>query len=316
MELFLITIPVFIVIALGYGARSFGLVPKGTATSLSNYVYYFALPAYIILEVGSRPLRDLWETNTILAYSGGMIVLAILMWFVGKLLKFNARFTGMMTLNVIFGSVAYVGVPFTQMAFGRASAPTVSILIALTVALSVFWAMVIGVGEIELGTKAKNSSFAARLEILGKRIFGNPLIIALMVAILFSGLSLNFPKVVQDILKMFAITAGPVALFAEGAFLQGKNFWADWKGATVLSLLKLIALPFFTLIFLWLLPTTELNASISLVQAAMPVAATNFIFAQQFKIAPRLVAASTLLSVIISFFTLTGLLYILPLLGV
>jgi len=316
MQLFLITLPVFAIIALGYAARALGLVPKGTAMSLSNYVYYFALPAYIIFEVGSRPLHELLEVNTIVAYSIGMIALAVAMSVIGKLLRKNIRFMGMMTLNVMFGSVAYVGVPFTWLAFGERSAPTVAILIALTIALSVFWAMTIGVGTIELGTAAvRHQKYIKRIEIIGKKIFTNPLIIALLIGAAFSVSSWNFPSVFESILKMLTLTAGPVALFAEGAFLQGTHFWADWKGATVLSLLKLLVLPFFTFIAIQFFPMSELNASIALVQSAMPVAATNFIFAQQFKIAPRLVAASTLLSVILSFFTLTGLLYLLPYVG-
>ena len=119
MNIFLIIVPIFAVIALGFVARKTNLVPRGTATSLSNYVYYFALPAYIILEIGTRPFKDFWETSTILAYSFGMVSLAAIMVIAGKLLKFDLKYTGMMTLNVIFGSVAYVGVPFISLAYGK-----------------------------------------------------------------------------------------------------------------------------------------------------------------------------------------------------
>jgi predicted permease len=49
---------------------------------------------------------------------------------------------------------------------------------------------------------------------------------------------------------------------------------------------------------------------VSLLQAAMPLAATNFVLAQKYKIDEEVIANSIIYSTIISLFTIGGLLYL------
>jgi len=74
---------------------------------------------------------------------------------------------------------------------------------------------------------------------------------------------------------------------------------------------KLVALPLLTIAWFYWLPVERVPFAIAVLQSAMPVAATNFIFSQQFGVAVEVTAAGIVVSTVLSLLTLSILLLLL-----
>ena len=66
-------LPVFIVVAIGYYMRRKGTVDASFVGSISNVVFYYALPARMFLEVAGSDFTELINPRFILVTVGGTI---------------------------------------------------------------------------------------------------------------------------------------------------------------------------------------------------------------------------------------------------
>lgn len=288
-----VIVPIFALVGLGYLARRTNLVGEGADAALSNYVYWFAFPALLVLRLAQAPFTSFLDFNLILGYSLPLILVAIVILLFTR--RADPKRRGIMVLTTAYGNVAYIGVPFNTLAFG----PTAVTVTIFTLALTTFWAIALGQGIAEIRAAAK-------------RLITNPLILAILVGLACSALHLTLPTAVSRTLELLANTAGPTALFALGAFLVGKHLRHEAKAMGLLSAAKLLLMPALTALSLGLLfPVSHLNFAVAVSQAAMPMAATNFVFAKKWDTDPELVGGSILFSTVVSIITLSILLIIL-----
>ena len=66
-------LPVFIVVATGYYMRRKGTVDASFVSSISNVVFYYALPARMFLDVAGSDFTELMNPRFILVTVGGTI---------------------------------------------------------------------------------------------------------------------------------------------------------------------------------------------------------------------------------------------------
>ena len=298
-----IVFPIFALIGLGYLGRRLGLLSGDAAAALSGYVYYFSLPALLYVKVAEVPVAEFFSGNLIFAYSGGILTASLLIWAVGRLRGMDRRTIGMFILNATFGNVAYMGVPFNTVAFGGQGMPVVALTIVLTstIAVPLGLAVMQGSGS---GTTDGRGLFLARF-------LTNPVLLSIALGLVWSFLAIPLPEPVRRFVGLLADTAGPVALFAIGTFLHGTPVLKGLRGLTVLAGVKLVALPLLTIAWFCWLPVERVPFAIAVLQSAMPVAATNFIFAQQFGVAVEVTAAGIVVSTVLSLLSLSILLLLL-----
>ena len=75
-------LPVFIVVAIGYYMRRKGTVDASFVSSISNVVFYYALPARMFLDVAGSDFTELMNPRFILVTVGGTIGVFLLAWLV------------------------------------------------------------------------------------------------------------------------------------------------------------------------------------------------------------------------------------------
>ena len=73
-------LPVFIVVAIGYYMRRKGTVDASFVSSISNGVFYYALPARMFLDVAGSDFTELMNPRFILVTVGGTIGVFLLAW--------------------------------------------------------------------------------------------------------------------------------------------------------------------------------------------------------------------------------------------
>lgn len=306
-----IVFPIFALIGLGYLGRRLGLLTGDAAAVLSGYVYYFSLPALLYVKVAEVPVAEFFSGNLIFAYSGGILTASLLIWAVGRLRGMDQRYIGMFILNATFGNVGYMGVPFNEVAFGERGIPVVALTIVLTLTITTVLSVTLGLAVIEGGGSNVGGWRGLIPSLFPGRFLTNPVLLSIVVGILASFLAIRLPEPVQRFLGLLADTAGPVALFAIGTFLHGTAVLKGLREVTVLAGVKLVALPLLTIAWFSWLPVERVPFAIAVLQSAMPVAATNFIFAQQFGVAVEVTAAGIVVSTVLSLLTLSILLFLL-----
>ena len=142
-------------------------------------------------------------------------------------------------------------------------------------------------------------------------ILKNPILLSIALGIVSSSLAVSLPGPVRTFLDLLGNTAGPVALFAIGSFLHGTRVPREWREIGLLAGAKLLGLPLLTILWFHWLPVERVPFAIAVLQSGMPVAATNFIFAQQYGVAIEVTATVTLVSTVLSLLTLSVLLFLL-----
>jgi hypothetical protein len=306
-----IIFPIFALIGLGYLGRRLALLTGDAAAALSGYVYYFSLPALLYVKVAEVPVAEFFSGNLIFAYSGGILTASLLIWAVGKLRGIDRRYMGMFILNATFGNVGYMGVPFNTVAFGERGMPVVALTIVLTLTITTILSVTLGLAVMQGGGSNVGGWRGLIPNLFPTRLLTNPVLLSIALGVLASLLAFRPPEPIQRFLGLLADTAGPVALFAIGTFLYGTPVLKGLREVAVLAGVKLVALPLLTMAWFYWLPVDRVPFAIAVLQSAMPVAATNFVFARQFGVAAEMTAAGILVSTVVSLVTLSVLLLLL-----
>jgi len=306
-----IVFPIFALIGLGYLGRRLRLLTPDAAAALGGYVYYFSLPALLYVRLSEVPVAEFVNGNLIFAYAGGILTLGLIIWGLGRWRKQDGRYLGMSVLNATFGNVGYMGVPFNLVAFGERGMAVVALTIVLTLTITIVLSVTLGLALLEGSPSTAGRERRRLRNVIVSGFLGNPILLSIALGIVSSFLAVSLPSPVRKFLELLGDTAGPVALFAIGSFLEGARVPREWSVIGMLAGAKLIGLPLLTILWFHWLPVERVSFAIAVLQSGMPVAATNFIFAQQYGVAIELTAAVTLVSTVLSLLTLSVFLFLL-----
>ncbi len=298
MEILLITLPIFILIALGYVLRALHGITKNGIHALNKFVYWVSLPAVVLVSFWGvdwfkEETRDILLANTY-AIFGFAIFLLVLLHF----LPFARKTKAGLFVSALVGNTVYMGFPIGERALGEGTydiflaAATPHLVIGIAVSVMV----------IEYYVLRSHNPFRYI-----KDFFLNPLILALFGGIFLSitNASGGMFTLLREPIAMLASTASPIALVTLGAFLHGVFKFRLAGLALLATVLKLSVLPF--LIF-WTGEALDLSGvfvSASVLAAAMPTAVTAFVVAEKYDAAPQLVATTLFLSTAASVVTIS-----------
>ncbi len=304
MSLFLITLPIFLLIALGYVLRMFRTITRDSIHSLNNFVYYISLPAIILVSFWSIDWFDADTRSVLFMNTTAVVGFAGVLFLFLKILPLKKRTKAGLFVASLVGNTVYMGFPIGQRALGdgiydvflAAATPHLVIGIAVSV-LAIEWYLLRSHSPIRY---VKDFVF-------------NPLIMALVAGILLSvsQVSGEIIEILKQSLGMLAATASPIALVTLGAFLYGVFEFRLAGLALIASILKLTALPLavFGVGHLFSLESAMISASV--LAAAMPTAVTSFVIAEKYNAMPRLVASTLFMSTAFSLITITVALFLL-----
>ena len=82
LEVFSVTGPIYITIAVGYLSTRFGLFAAGDMRTLGRYVLYLALPALLFRALSQKPVAEIVNPAYIAAYLGGTVTMVLLGYLV------------------------------------------------------------------------------------------------------------------------------------------------------------------------------------------------------------------------------------------
>ncbi|MBM3490782.1 MAG: AEC family transporter [Alphaproteobacteria bacterium] len=290
---FAITVPLFLVLALGYLAQRTGLFPEAALKGLGNFVFYFALPALLFRTMLAAPLAEVFAADVVLAYmaAGAAAFLAgagVAAWSL-RLALGEAAIQGM---AASFGNVVLIALPIISASFGPAATQQLALLLVFENAMLIPVTMLL----LEMARRRTGPAWLLALWLAG-RIAGSPVILAVAAGAAANLAGLGLPGPIDGAARLLAAAAVPGALFALGVTLAGKPLGERLPEVGFMTATKLFLHPALVYVATAFLPGLDPSMRAAAVLAAsMPVGVNVYLLATQYGSGARTASAAVLLS--------------------
>ncbi len=306
-EIITLVLPVFIVVAIGYVVRKAGLVDNQFVAQLNRLVYYLALPLLLFYKIANANFSDSFNPNLVTGLFIANIAGCAGAFLLARLLKYPPQNYGTFAQAAFRGNLAYVGLALVFNTYGETGLAIGGMAVGFVVPLLNFLSI------LALLFSQQDSKVSAKFIL--QQVLINPLIIASFIGIIWSFLNLPIPLVVNNALNIITGMALPLALIAIGASFSIKRLRGDIVCASVASGYKLLFMPLFTAIVLYMIGVRDQALGIGILYGATPTATAAYIFAQQMKGDAELSGAVIMLTTLASALTYTVVLIVMKFCG-
>jgi len=292
-------IPIFLVIALGWGARKRNWIPDTFVDPANRLVYYLAIPAMIFKAIYSNPLKSNIHITVLAITLISVCVTALLAWLVSKSIK--TRFTrGTFIQSSLHGNIGYIGFAVAFYYLGREGFVKASLIAAFLMILQNFIAVV--ALQVYSGDTRKSQR---SMWFLTKKIMSNPVILAAMIGIIFSLTGLKIPSIISRTLDIISSFALPLALLIIGATLSFKVVRSRPLLLCASAVFKLIILPGLGMFLFRIFDISQDLFLPGLILLASPTAVGAFVMAKEMNGDYDFAVAAVSLNTLLSAFTYT-----------
>ncbi|MDG1128774.1 AEC family transporter [Seohaeicola saemankumensis] len=298
-EIFLKTLPFFMVIGVGYGAGRSGFFTEAATAWLTKFVFYFALSAMLFRFSANLSLAEVFDLTFVKAYLLATVVVYLVVTAVALLRRIPLQEAAIEAQCGAIGNVGFLGIPMLALLLGEAA--IASVMLVLAVDLIVFGSLIV-----ILITGARDGRLSWGIfRSIGLGLLKNPMIVSIVLGLGWSGLQIPIPGPLNEFVILLGNAATPGALFAIGASLASKSaervFVAGW-----LSFCKLVLHPAAVAVSaLLIFPVEPYAAGVMIAAAALPVAGNVYMLAQHYGVAPHRVSSSILISTALSIVTVS-----------
>lgn len=231
------TIPVFLLMVLGYILRQLKVVDEPFVNTLNSFNFKITLPVLLFRDIADSDFYSVWDTRYVLYCFFVTFFCIAVIWFLTAFLYKDKTHAGEFVQASFRGSAAVLGIAFIQNIYGNAGmAP---LMIIGTVPLYNIAAVLIlsftGPHREASGKKALLKSV--------KGILTNPIIIGILLGMAVSAAGLRFPFIISKSLDSVSSLATPLALLGLGAGFEGRKALKQIKPTIFCSIVKLLVQP-------------------------------------------------------------------------
>ena len=312
------TVPIFLVIILGYILKRLKIINKAFVDTANKYVFKVALPVMLFKDLAfSEVIADI-NGKFIIFCIAVTITMFMLAWFLSYALLKDKTMVGAFAQGSVRSSAAILGVAFVENICGDSG------MAPLMIASAVPFFNVLSVVILTFSAEYNNSNDSSssgkdkiKKDIIKslKGIITNPIIIGIFSGLIFAASRLPMPIIPMKTINLISVTATPIALIAIGGGFEFKLALTRIKPAIVASLIKLCILPivFLPLALICGFRNSELVAI--LIMLASPTTVSCFIMAKEMDNDEVLTSNIVVLTTIFSSVTLTIWIFILKTMG-
>jgi len=314
VEIFAVTIPIFIFVIIGYIGRKRGIIGEETKNFLSKIVYYLAMPALIMRSILSFDFASTFKLKLVAHNLTVTIIVCIITFFTAFLIK-DVRKRGAFNMSCFRSNQGYIGLPVVNGFYGEEAmsktavingfdSPVVILLSALAL-------------EIFRGRNKKSESSKTVLKVISEKIPGfltNPFVLAAVVGFGLSYLKvplLNI-KMVDELLKITGYMALPLALISIGCSIKISHLKNNFKLVLVSAVIKLLAMPAIAFLLAhYVFKFTGTDLGLSVILTATPTSVSSYIMATEMDADDELMASSIGFTTFVSVVTISLIKYLL-----
>ena len=292
---FLSTLPLFILILLGFLAVKLGRWQKTVTDSLTKFTFYIAFPIMLFQIMSHFSEQSEIDIKLLLVFFGGsFIVFAFGCLIASKIFKLNGSQSTLFAMGGIYTNTVFVGIPIIKMLLGDQAIPIVAIIVIFN-ALILWTLATVSIEFVQMG-KLSGRSFIKAL----KNVSKNPIIIGIFTGIVVNYIRLPIPNFINQSTKMVSDMTAPLSLIVLGMGLAEYKIRDQFLITGSICILKLAILPIVTYIVgkLLGLPTLELQVVVLL--SSVSIAINCYMMARQFEVLQGPIASSLLISTALS----------------
>ena len=299
-----IVLPMFALMLCGYGAVFLRVIGGEGIKGLSNFVFFFAIPALLFRGVVNAQPAGHDQFAIVYAYFAGSLVIFFATMAAGRwLFRRSLAEQAVMGFTTSFSNTVLLGIPILYTAFGEAALLPVTLITSFhsIVLLTLATALI----EIGLGGR---HAMAWRLPKTLLALLRNPLLLAIIAGFGARGAGLRVPAALDAFLALLTNAAAPVSLFALGATLAGFSIGKAMGETSFLIIMKLVVHP----LLIWLLAAklfalAPIQIAVATILAALPAGNNGFILAQRYGVYLERTASTVLITTAISIATAAAL---------
>ena len=296
------TMPVFLLMILGYIFRKIGIIDLEFADKMNRFVFLALLPVLLFKELSLSDFSAIWDLKYLMFCFFATFFSITIMCIISLFLK-NKSIRGEFIQAGFRSSAALLAYAFVQNVYGEAKIVALMVIGAVPLynVASVVILMLLSPEQGKLNTL--------------KGVMKNPLILGILAGMIWALLKIPQPVIMKKSISTFASAATPLGLLALGASFDVKEVFSKIKIVLVSSSFKLLIL---TAIFLPIaikfgFKDEKLVAVLGMLGS--PTTPTSFTMARGMGHNGAVTSGTVMITTIMSIFTLTGWLYILKIAG-
>lgn len=305
-----VTIPIFLVMVLGWALRQKGMLNDNFVTVANSFNFKVTLPFMLFRDISGVDIREVFDLKYVLFCALASTACFWLIWGGTRLFLKDKSMRGAFVQASFRSSAAVMGLAFIQNIYGSSAMGPLMIIGAVPL-YNIYSVIVLTFeAEDEEGGRSTDKIKKACINIVK-----NPIIIAIFVGMAVALLGIDFPTIVDKTVNTVAQMATPLALVVIGAGFEGKKALAKMKPTLAAAMIKLFVQPLVMLpIAVWLGFTGEKMVAI-LIMLASPTTPSCYIMAKSMKNDGVLTASIVVTTTLLAAFTLTFWIFILRTLG-
>ncbi len=295
-------VPVFLIIALGWGLKRGGFPGDAFWPLAEKLTYYLLLPALLVHALAGASLGGF----RVAPLAAALVVTILVMALIAIGLRKRIGGDGAAFTSVLQGSIrtsAYVGIASAFALHGSAGLTLAVVAIAIWVPT----ANVVSVAALSRFADGAGSR-PERAYLLMAR---NPLILACVAGAALNVSGIGLPFGVAPVIDLLGRAALPLGLLAVGAALDPAAARDEGRAVGTACVLKLVAMPLLAWAACSAFGVEGLTANVAVLVAALPGAPSSFVLARELGGDAPLMANIITASVILAAITMPAMLWLL-----
>jgi len=288
-------VPIFAVLALGYGCHRLGLFSVTAAQAINKFVFFVAAPALVFSIISGAPIAQFDLRALAIYFAAQMFVYAGTYLLMYRGLGHEQGEALLLGMTAAFVNHVFFVLPIAERLYGAAAAQPIAGIILVDSGL-VFCGTVLAVDLM----KAKKPSPLKVAGLLAR----NPFLIASALGILAWAARPIMPQGLFTYAAFAGGAAAPTSLFALGVILASKPIRPIGKATWSVVTAKIALHPVLVFALASLVELSPGCGDMALLVADGPCGAMPFVIALQYGIRTETIAKAVLISTLLSLLTL------------
>lgn len=303
-----VIVPVFLVVAAGYGTAWRGWLDAGAVDALMKFAQNFAIPCLLFLGIARLDLGAVFDWRLLGAFYAGALT-GFALGLLGARFLFGRDWQDAVAVGFVclFSNSLLLGLPITERAYGaEALGPNLAII-----ALHAPFCYTVGITAMEIA-RATGGGVLAGLRQVARGLAGNALVIGIVLGVAVNLAGTGLPAALWEALELIARAGLPAALFGLGGVLfryrpEGDLRLIAWACGVSLVVHPAVVWGLGT----WFgLGTGPFRSAV--LTAAMAPGVNAYLFANMYGRARRVAASTVLVGTVVCALTAWGWMSLLP----
>ena len=228
------TLPVFLVMVVGYALGQLGFLPPAFCKASDRLTFKVTLPLMLFLDMGSVDILHDFRPRFVLFCFAATLVGILTVWAGAKRFLKDKALVGEFVQTGYRSSAAVLGVAFIQNIYGTAGMAPLMMLGSVPL-FNIFAVLI-------LMLESPEQKGAPSLKQLLKGVATNPILLGIITGTVFALLPVSLPAVATKTLNNLASVTTPLALLSIGASFEGAKAIKKLVPTLVAALLKTVGL--------------------------------------------------------------------------